>query len=183
MIHKAIQFATVCHENQMRKGTSIPYILHGMEAGIIASQLTNTHGVIDEEVVAAAILHDTMEDAFVTYETLVELFNERIAKLVQSQSEDKTKSWQGRKEATLELIRQNESEAVEITTLADKLSNMRAIARDYAELKDGLWSKFNAGKEQQQWYYSSLGNAFKFVTHTPAYQEYQSLVQQVFQSE
>ncbi|HEY4579004.1 MAG TPA: HD domain-containing protein, partial [Savagea sp.] len=161
----------------------IPYILHGMEAGIIASQLTNTHGVIDEEVVAAAILHDTMEDAFVTYETLVELFNERIAKLVQSQSEDKTKSWQERKEATLELLRQNESEAVEITTLADKLSNMRAIARDYAELKDGLWSKFNAGKEQQQWYYSSLGSAFKFVTHTPAYQEYQSLVQQVFQSE
>lgn len=180
MIHKAIQFATVCHQNQTRKGTDIPYILHCLEAGVIASHLTNEAGVIDEEVVAAAILHDTMEDAFVTYETLVELFNERVATLVQSQSEDKSKTWKERKEATIQFLKQNESRAVEIATLSDKLSNMRAIAKEYAVRGEAVWEKFNAGKQEQKWYYTSLGQAFQHVTDTKEYVEYITLVQETF---
>ncbi len=181
MIHEAIQFATVCHRNQTRKGTDIPYILHCLEAGVIASSLTNEAGVIDEEVVAAAILHDTMEDAFVTYETLVEVFNERVAMLVQAQSEDKSKTWQERKEATIDFLRRNESPAVEMATLSDKLSNMRAIAKEYAVRQDAMWEKFNAGKEKQQWYYTTLGKSMKYVKETKEYKEYQALVQETFQ--
>src|SRR5699024_11290328 len=102
MIHKAIEFATVCHANQTRKGTDIPYILHCLEAGTIAANLTNNAGVIQEDVVAAAILHDTIEDSFVSYASLKEVFNEHIANLVESQSEDKSKTWLERKTATID---------------------------------------------------------------------------------
>lgn len=93
MINKAIGFATFVHSNQVRKGTEIPYILHCLEAGVIASNLTSRDGSVNSDVVAAAILHDTIVDAFVSYETLKEVFNENIADLVKSQSEDKSKAW------------------------------------------------------------------------------------------
>lgn len=93
MINRAITFATVSHANQTRKGTNIPYILHCLEAGVIAASLATEEGQINTDVVCAAILHDTMEDAYVSYATLKEVFNETIADLVKSQSEDKTKSW------------------------------------------------------------------------------------------
>lgn len=180
MINKAIQFATVAHSNQTRKGTTIPYILHCLEAGTIAASLTNKDNQVDEDVVAAAILHDTMEDAFVTNETLTELFNENIANLVLSQTEDKTKSWNERKIDTIEFLERNESKDVEIATLADKLSNLRSINKDYQLMGEDLWSKFNAGYKEQKWYYTSIGLSLKQVTDTKEYREYVDLLDKTF---
>ena len=57
MIDRAIEFATKAHEGQFRKGTRRPYIVHPIEVGDIVSTMTT-----DEEVISAAILHDTIED-------------------------------------------------------------------------------------------------------------------------
>ena len=65
IINKAIQFATEAHKGAIRKGSKLPYILHPLEAGVIVSSMTN-----DENVIAAAILHDVLEDTDVTYEEL-----------------------------------------------------------------------------------------------------------------
>lgn len=90
MIDKAIAFATKAHEGQVRKGTSRPYIVHPLEVGEIISSMTE-----DEEVIAAAILHDTIEDCEgVTEEILQREFGERVAFLVAQESEDKTKTWE-----------------------------------------------------------------------------------------
>lgn len=180
MIHQAIAFATASHKNQMRKGTKIPYILHCLEAGVIAADLTNKNGQVDEDVVAAAILHDTIEDAQVSFETLEVTFGEIVAHLVQNQSEDKSKDWKTRKEATIQFLKENTSKRVEIATLADKLSNMRAIARDYTIQKDELWEKFNAGKEAQHWYYQSIADAFSQVNETTEFKEFEELIQKTF---
>lgn len=182
LIDKAIQFATVSHAGQTRKGTEIPYILHCLEAGTIAASLSNNAGIVDSDVVAAAILHDTIEDAGISYETLKETFNERIADLVQSQSEDKSKTWQERKDAMIAFLKENKSKAVEMATLGDKLSNMRAIAKDYDVLKEDLWDKFNAGKESQHWYYKSIAEAFTQVTDTAEYREYVDLIKGTFEN-
>lgn len=183
MINKAIQFAAICHANQTRKGTEIPYIMHCMEAGIIAANMTGKDGKIDGDIVSAAILHDTIEDAFVAYETLKEVFNETIADLVQSQSEDKSKGWQDRKQATIDFLQANESIGVEIATLADKLSNMRAIHKDYKADEDKLWKKFNAGKEQQSWYYHSIASSLQQVQDADEYKEFNELIKQVFEDQ
>lgn len=182
MIHKAINFATAAHSNQTRKGTEIPYILHCLEAGTIAANLSLKNGNIDEEVVAAAILHDTIEDAFVSYETLQEIFNERVAYLVQCQSEDKSKEWHDRKQATIEFLKANKSIDIEIAVLADKLSNIRSIYRDYQLLQEKLWEKFNADKKWQHWYYRSIADALSQIRDTDEFKEYALLVKKTFKS-
>ena len=182
MINKAIQFATVSHSNQTRKETTIPYILHCLEAGTIAASLTNKDGQVNEDVVAASILHDTIEDAFVSYETLVEVFNENIANLVQYQSEDKSKDWKSRKQDTIDFLVANKSIDVEIATLSDKLSNVRSIHKDYKVMGENLWSKFNAGRESQHWYYRSIAKAITQIRDTDEFKEYERLIEETFES-
>ena len=62
MIQKAAVFAAKAHEGMMRKGSKIPYIYHPMEVALIVAQMTD-----DPEVIAAAYLHDVIEDAGVRY--------------------------------------------------------------------------------------------------------------------
>ena len=57
MINEAIEFAAKAHEGQLRKGTKKPYIVHPIEVSEIVSAMTD-----DEEVICAAVLHDTIED-------------------------------------------------------------------------------------------------------------------------
>ena len=126
MINKAIEFATRAHAGQFRKGTRRPYIVHPIEVGDIVSTMTQ-----DEEIISAAVLHDTIEDCEgVSREILAREFSERVAGIVAQESEDKTKTWMERKSATIEHIR-NAPREVQMVGLADKLSNMRDIDRDY----------------------------------------------------
>ena len=125
MVARAIAFATKAHEGQFRKGTKRPYIVHPLEVGEIVATLT-----FDEEIISAAVLHDTIEDcAGVSRELLTEEFSERVAGIVAQESEDKSKTWMERKSATIEHIRTAPKE-VQMVGLADKLSNMRDIDRD-----------------------------------------------------
>ena len=85
MVQKAIDFATKVHEGQYRKGTDRPYIVHPMEVGKIVSTMTQ-----DEEIISAAILHDTIEDCEgVDANVLKEMFSARVAGIVSQESEDK----------------------------------------------------------------------------------------------
>ena len=75
MINKAIEFATRAHAGQFRKGTRRPYIVHPIEVGDIVSTMTQ-----DEEIISAAVLHDTIEDCEgVSREILAREFSERVA--------------------------------------------------------------------------------------------------------
>ena len=100
MIDRAAKFAEQAHKGTHRKGTRIPYIVHPLETALIASMLTN-----DEEILAAALLHDTIEDTGVTYEDLKQEFGTRVADLVAAESEDKSKTWIERKGHTLEHLK------------------------------------------------------------------------------
>ena len=84
MIGEAAVFAERAHRGVFRKGTDIPYITHPMEAAVIVSAFTD-----DEEMIAAALLHDVMEDAGVTRGELEQAFGPRVAWLVMDESEDK----------------------------------------------------------------------------------------------
>lgn len=173
MINEALRIARLAHRGQFRKGGKIPYILHPMEAGVIAASLSIKNNKVNEEVVAAAILHDVIEDTDLTYENLSNNFNERVLKLVRLQSENKSKTWQERKESTIELLENNEDVNFEIVILADKLSNLRAIYRDYEILGDDLWERFNVKeKTRHKWYYSSIAKEIKQLKDTREYKEY-----------
>lgn len=178
MINQALEIARLAHEGQFRKGSKTPYILHPMEAGVIAASLSMKNNQVDEEVVAAAILHDVIEDTDLSYQDLSKDFNEKVMELIRLQSEDKSKSWQERKEKTIELLANNKDLNFEIVTLADKLSNLRSIYRDYHVLGDDLWQRFNVKeKAKHKWYYTSIAENIKQLKATREYKEYQELLE------
>ena len=177
MIEKAIAFATKAHEGQVRKGTSRPFILHPLEVGEIVASMTD-----DEEVISAAILHDTIEDCEeVTEDMLREEFTERIASLVAQESEDKSKTWMERKSATIAHLKAAPRE-IQMIGLADKLSNMRDIDRDYPECGEELWNRFRMKDKQViGWYYKSIRESLKdAMANTVAYTEYCELIEKNF---
>lgn len=180
MINEAIEFATKAHEGQFRKGTKRPYIVHPVEVADIVTSMTD-----DEEVICAAVLHDTIEDCeSVTAEVLTERFGERVASLVQSESEDKSKTWEERKRATISRL-QNIPKEVQMIALADKLSNMRDIDRDYPKFGEAFWLRFRMqSKEAMGWYYKSIREVLKEnFEGICAYQEYCLLVSKHFGDE
>ena len=176
MIEKAIAFATKAHEGQVRKGTSRPYIVHPLEVGDIVSQMTT-----DEEIIAAAILHDTIEDCDgITEKVLKQEFGARVASMVAHESEDKTKSWRERKSATIEYLKHAPRE-LQYIGLADKLSNIRDISRDYPVYGEELWNRFRMKDKQViGWYYKEIKKSLRSLQGLPAYEEYCRLVERNF---
>lgn len=154
MIDKAIELAARAHQGQVRKGTDIPYISHPYAVGMMLA----TSGC-DEEVVAAGILHDTVEDTYITLEQLREQFGERVASIVEGCTEPhREQGWEERKEHTLAYLPTAPRE-VRLVSLADKLHNARSILADVHASGEGAWSRFKRGRAQQEWYYRGLVEA------------------------
>lgn len=177
VIEKAIAFATRAHEGQVRKGTTRPFITHPLEVAQIVSTMTD-----DKEVICAAILHDTIEDCEgVTEDHIREEFTERIAELVSQESEDKSKTWMERKSDTIAHLKVAPKE-IQIIGLADKLSNMRDIDRDYPECGEELWNRFRMKDKQIiGWYYKSIRDSLReTMQDKDAFEEYCKLIDKNF---
>lgn len=177
MVEEARAFAEKAHEGQFRKGTRRPYIVHPVEVAEIVATMTQ-----DEEVISAALLHDTIEDCTgVTEELLSSLFGERVASLVAGESEDKSKSWEVRKSTTIRHLK-NASRDLQMIGLADKLSNMRDINRDYPVVGESLWLRFRMQSRQAiGWYYKGIKEALQDgFGGMEAFEEYCGLVEKYF---
>jgi myo-inositol-1(or 4)-monophosphatase len=182
LLDRAIHFAVDAHSGMFRKGTRIPYILHPLESAAIVGSMTD-----DVEVLAAAVLHDVLEDTDATPERLRAEFGDRVADLVCAESEDKRKersaadTWKERKQQTVDELQQETRIAVKMIALGDKLSNIRAIHRDFQALGDLLWERFNQKDPSQHgWYYRSVADATRELSAHPAWQEYDELVRKTF---
>lgn len=187
LLDRAIAFAVLKHSGQKRKSTGLPYVSHVVEAMEIVCRMTE-----DEEVRAAAVLHDTLEDTKTVKEELVLLFGRRVANLVDAESEDKRvdrpaeETWLDRK---METIRELESASTEtrMIALGDKLSNARAMVRDYEVIGEKLWERFNEkNPAMHAMYYCSMAEAFgkdETIRKTPEYREYVKLCREVFGGE
>lgn len=173
-IHDAIIFAAFAHRNQVRKGTDIPYIVHPMEV----MQILTENGC-SEDVIVAGILHDTLEDTPTTPEQIVEKFGNHILSLVQSQSEDKSKSWRERKQHTIDMMKDADKD-VQLICCADKLSNVKSIYADKQIVGEAVFDRFNAPKEDTRWYYESLANAFTKIDDYKMKQDIKYFINKTF---
>jgi myo-inositol-1(or 4)-monophosphatase len=140
----------------------------------------------DQELLAAAALHDTVEDTDVTIEQIRAEFGDRIASLVAADSDtpvldmNAEDSWHVRKQAAIDRIAASSHDA-KIVAMGDKLSNMRAIARDYAMQGDALWNLFRVkNRKDHEWHYRGLAEALRELQDTFAYKEFEQLINQVF---
>ena len=181
LLDRAIIFAVKAHHNTERRGKGFPYIVHPMEAVEIVSSITP-----DQELLAAAALHDTIEDTDVTVEDIRREFGDRIADLVHAESDQFTEgvseedSWHDRKQAAIDRLRQAPYDA-KIVALGDKLSNMRAIWRDYQTKGDDLWNIFHVkDTASHEWHYRGLADSLSELSDTFAYQEFVRLIDDVF---
>jgi myo-inositol-1(or 4)-monophosphatase len=181
LLDRAIVFAVRAHAGTERRGKGFPYIVHPMEAVEIVATMTR-----DQELLAAAVLHDTVEDTDTTVEQIRAEFGDRIALLVVSESDtmpesvSEEDSWHARKQAAIDRLARASHDA-KMVALGDKLSNMRAIARDYAEQGDQLWNLFHAkDPKDHEWHYRGLADALSELRDTFAYKEFKQLINQVF---
>ena len=186
LLDRAIVFAVQAHHNTERRGKGFPYIVHPMEAVEIVATITP-----DQELLAAAALHDTIEDTDVTVNQLREAFGNRVAELVHSESdqlngevftggENESETWHARKQAAIDRLAAASHDA-KIVAMGDKLSNMRAIWRDYQQQGDALWQIFHVkDKASHEWHYRGLAASLSELHDTFAYQEFVRLIDEVF---
>lgn len=181
-VDKAIKFAVDAHSNTERRGKGFPYVIHVLEAMEIVATLTN-----DPNLLAAACLHDTVEDTNVTLDQIRKEFGDTVAQLVELESDKNCDSstenatWTSRKQKAMERLEKAPREA-KIVAMGDKLSNMRAIARDYRKKGDELWGIFHApnGKSDHEWHYRGLAIALSDLAGTEAYSEFTKHIEDVF---
>ena len=182
LVSEAILYAVKVHDGMRRKKTSTPYILHPLEAAVIVGTMTD-----DQEIIAAAVLHDVVEDTDASIEEIEETFGKRVRDLVESETENKRKdipakdSWRIRKEESLEVLKNANDIGVLMTWLGDKLANVRSLYRELQVVGDALWEKFNQKDvNQHAWYYHSIVKLTEPLSHTSAWLEFKTLVELVF---
>jgi guanosine-3',5'-bis(diphosphate) 3'-pyrophosphohydrolase len=156
LVEKAFRVAADAHRTQTRKASGLPYFQHPASVALILSRC----GFEDDELFAAAALHDTLEDTDCTVESLTFEFPEAVVKLVLECSENKFDAsgvkipWRTRKENHIAVVGKASPSARAIV-LADKLHNLGSMIFDL-ERGEELWSRFNASPENVIWYHREI---------------------------
>jgi guanosine-3',5'-bis(diphosphate) 3'-pyrophosphohydrolase len=178
MLQKALHFATKAHEGQFRKTKETPMISHPIRVAKILQE-----SGFPEEVVIAGYLHDTVEDTFVTLEEIKNEYGAEVSRIVAGNTEDKTKTWEERKQHTIDWISEAPLE-IRALIIADKWDNLQSMVEDYSEMGDNLWKSFKRGKEKQKWYFSSVAEnsiiGLKEEEIPPFFHTYRQLVNSFF---
>lgn len=175
LFEDAVLYATILHAGGTRKGTNTPYILHPLEVAQIISTITD-----DIEVITAGVLHDIVEDTNGTLEDIRGRFGDRVASIVDSETENKytsmpkEKTWKKRKQESIRRMKGAQDIGVKILWLADKLANIRSIAQTYSERGDETWNIFHQRDPQMhRWYYQTIAEELELdLNKTGAFKEF-----------
>lgn len=185
LVNKAVVFAAQAHDGMRRKDGATPYILHPLEAAAAVGAMTE-----DQEVLAAALLHDVIEDAGITPEEIEKEFGLRVKNLVLAETETAypahllEETWQSRKAEAVERLRSAADPGVKMMYLGDKLSNLKAIERELDLLGEALWQRFHeTDPAMHRWYYRSIAEATRELQDTQVWKEYDRLIIKVFGEE
>jgi len=152
-IKKAIQFAARKHEGQLRRETEpMPYITHPLSVALLVAE-----DGADDDVVTAALLHDTIEDTGTTREEIAQQFGERVATLVEAVSEVKKREgkavgWKERKQEYLTRLESADLSAVAIAT-ADKIDNIESKIEAFQKEGNGLLTRWSQPASEYLWYH------------------------------
>ncbi len=171
LLEDAIVYAISHHAGSCRKGTKRPYIFHPLETMLILQTMN-----ADMALLIAGVLHDTVEDTDATLGDIHAHFGDDVARLVAAHSEDKRLPWRERKEHAINTLL-HADRRLRMLVLADKVSNLREMYRDYEKIGDTLWERFNADADMQAWYYSGIQDAlFELQNDTDCAKVYWEMV-------
>jgi (p)ppGpp synthase/HD superfamily hydrolase len=158
-IFQAIEFATFHHRGQIRKGTSIPYIVHPL--GVL-EMVARYGGSLEMQI--AGLFHDLLEDTKATREEISNQFGTEVLTLVEQLTEpefpeSKLNSWKMRKTHTIEGLETLPISALCIS-LCDKYDNLYSLEQDLVIFGERLWERFRGTYPEQKWYYTQLSEIY-----------------------
>jgi (p)ppGpp synthase/HD superfamily hydrolase len=172
LVDKARAIATGAHEGQRRKDGP-PYIIHPEAvAEILAGR------AFPDTVVAAAWVHDVLEDTPYPANKLREELGQEVLDIVEAVSEDKSLPWEERKQGYIEKVRQGPEGAKAVAT-ADKIHNLTSVLAVYAERGKETWKFFNRSREQKVWFEEAMLAMLKEAWRHPLVGEYEQLVERL----
>ena len=185
LLCQATRLAAEAHDGARRKGTRMPHIMHAMETAAIVGTMTE-----DEDVLAAAVLHDVLQDTGVTEEQLRETVGSHVTELVLAVNEDKHKgedpveTWRVRKQECVDKLLAEHRLEVKMIVLGAQLSSLRSIYREYMVEGERVWERFhNKNRAEQGWYYQAVTDALQDLNDYPVWHELANLVWEVFWQE
>lgn len=173
LIEKAAAIAVIAHKEQLRKHDDSPYVTHPF---MVAMKLAR-HGATDI-VIAAALVHDVLEDTDFSEEALRDELGNEVIDIVKAVSNDDSLSWKEKKKKYIETVRNTTDEAKAIA-LADKVHNMENFLGSYKEQGTDLWQKFNCGKDNKVWFEEEALKMFKDSFSHPLIAEYEVQVEEM----
>lgn len=159
LIQKAIYRSAELHAPHRRKVIERPYIVHPFSVAWLLSEYTK-----DEHIVAAAFLHDVLEDVEgYDADAMRREFGEKVTAIVEGVSEAKHHpsdpsqrlSWEGRKLYYIDRLN-TASRGSLLVSCADKIHNMRSLLEIHALKGDAVWNLFNAAPDRQYWFFEEV---------------------------
>jgi (p)ppGpp synthase/HD superfamily hydrolase len=142
IVEAAKELAQSAHEGQERKGGA-PYITHPERV----AQLVADAG-FDKVTIAAAWLHDVLEDTDVTEQEVGKLSPE-LLEIVKAETEDSTLSWIERKKSRTDSLR-TASDKAKAVACADRIDNLSDFLADYKEIGSELWERWPERTPQEK---------------------------------
>lgn len=177
ILEHAIYVATKYHHGQKRKSEDLDYIYHPICVGV--KLLENG---FKKEIVAAAFLHDTVEDTMYTLEDIEKEFGKEVALYVKEVTEkSKENSWEERKISSIQKTK-TLSYGAKCIIASDKINNLLDIKKQI-NLKGRklAFSAFKRGEEKQKWYYTEMYKAcISGVEYNKLFSEFKTLMDEIF---
>ena len=145
LVERALRIAVEAHDGQVRRGEDAgPYVVHPLHVAIMLARWG-----MEDDVIVAGILHDVVEDCEEwTVERVDDEFGPHVASIVDELTEDKTQSWEVRKQNGIDNVASMSPQAASVKA-ADKLHNLRCLSEDLnaATNQDEVWQRFSGGRE------------------------------------
>lgn len=189
-IEQAIRAAAVLHKDQLRKGSMpFPYVTH-----LMATAFTLLDYTKDEDVIIAALLHDTLEDTDYTIDELQEDFGGKVRDIVEAVTEprgevDQRPSFKESKRKYADQLKKGPREAVMVAA-ADKMHNFRTSIEDYSDSHDRFIQDFGKNFDERIECYQIIANVINnrlsgniLAEFNHVFEEYKNFLHNVKKSE
>lgn len=170
-IKKALKIAIEAHKDQTRKADGSPYIVHPL---MVAFKLQKYN--FSEEIIAAALTHDVLEDTDYPEKKLKEKLGDEVLEIIKAVTNDDSLPWEEKKKQYIETVRKG-PEGARAVCIADKIHNLESLLEAYKEQGPEIWKKFNRGKEKKVWFETEVLKMLKETWQHPLIDEYEKLLE------
>jgi len=173
LLNTAARIAAVAHRNQVRKQEDVPYSMHPTAVALTLAM----HG-FPEEVIAAALVHDVLEDTDYPEELMRVELGEKVMAIVDAVTNDDSLPWEEKKMKYIESVRTG-PEGAKAVAVADKIHNAEDLLEGYQKQGSDIWTHFNRGKDKKIWFEEAMLAMVKDTWNHPLVDEYASLVERL----